>query len=393
MKRFLGNWGIKMVYFLKADAFLLEKEERRGGYLTVQDGKFGPFVESVPENETILDFSGYTIAPGLFDTHIHGISGYDVMDGTVEALQSISSSIMALGVTRFLPTTLTSSNEDLSQTIQAIIEATKLGLPGAKAEGIFLEGPYFTEKHKGAQNPKYFQDPSFTEFQAWQNLAEQSVVKIAIAPERKGALDFIHKVTEAGVKVGIAHSDADFDTCVDAVGAGADIFIHLYNGMSGLHHRNPGIVGACFREKDTFAELICDGHHVHPEAANLAYKLKGKNLVLITDCMRAGQMPDGTYTLGEFPVVLKNGIARTESGNLAGSTLTLIDGVKNLWKWSRKPFHEIWHLASLSPARSLGRDHELGSIEQGKVADYVVLDSNWSVHAVAIDGEIKFKDE
>jgi N-acetylglucosamine-6-phosphate deacetylase len=382
---------MKMVYFLKADAFLLETEERQGGYLTVEDGKFGSFVEKVPVNETVLDFSGYTIAPGLFDTHIHGISGYDVMDGTVEAIQAISSSIMAFGVTRFLPTTLTSSNEDLIQSIQAITEAVKRGLPGAKSEGIFLEGPYFTEKHKGAQNPKYFRDPSLEEFQAWQNLAEQSIVKIAIAPERSGAFDFIREVAETGVKVGIAHSDADFDTCVNATCAGADIFIHLFNGMSGLHHRNPGVVGACFREKATFAELIGDGHHVHPEAANLAYEIKGTNLVLITDCMRAGQMPDGTYQLGEFPVVMKNGIARTESGNLAGSTLTLIDGVKNLWKWSGKPFHEIWHLASLSPARSLGREKELGSIDQGKVADFVVLDSNLNVHAVAIDGEIKFQ--
>lgn len=380
-----------MTYFIKADHYLLENELKSEGFLQVDCGKFGTFVDKVPENAAVVDWSGYTIAPGLFDTHIHGVNGHDIMDGSVEAVQGISGSILPLGVTRFLPTTLTSSKEDLNAAISAVEEAVQQGLSGAQSEGIFLEGPYFTEKHKGAQNPSYFCDPDYAEFQEWQRLAEDSIVKIALAPEREGSYEFIRSVSADGVLPSLAHTDADFDCCRDAVDAGARNFVHLFNGMSGLHHREPGVVGAAMTDTSTFAELICDGHHVHPEVAVLAERVKGEKLSLITDCMRAGLMPDGNYHLGEFPVVMKDGIARTETGSLAGSTLKLIDGVKNLYAWSGKPLYDIWHRASLSPAASLGRDDELGSIASGKIADYVVIDDDISVQAVAVSGDIRYR--
>lgn len=379
-----------MTYFIKADHFLLENEVKHNGYLEVRNGRFGSFVEEVPDNMTVMDWSGYTIAPGLFDTHIHGINGYDIMDGSVEAVHGISESILPLGVTRFLPTTLTSSKEDLDAAISAVYKAVNQGLAGAQSEGIFLEGPYFTEKHKGAQNPDYFRDPNYAEFQKWQLLAGGSIVKIALAPERKGALEFIRSVQNDGVLASIAHTNASFACCIQAVDAGARNFVHLFNGMSGLHHREPGVSGAALTDGRAFAELICDGHHVHPEVAVLAAQIKGDKLLLITDCMRAGLMPDGNYKLGEFPVVMKEGIARTETGSLAGSTLKLIDGVKNLYTWSGKPLYEIWHHASLSPASSLGRENVLGSITDGKVADYVVIDDDINVQATAVAGEIKY---
>lgn len=382
-----------MTYFIKADRFLLENEEKQGGYLKVSNGRFGSFVETIPHNTTIVDWSGYTVAPGLFDTHIHGISGHDIMDGTVEAVHGISESILPLGVTRFLPTTLTSSKEDLNTAIAAVNSAVNQGLKGARSEGIFLEGPYFTEKHKGAQNPDYFRDPDYAEFQEWQHIAGGSIVKIALAPEREGALEFIRLAHQDGVLASIAHTDAGFNRSRQALDTGAGNFVHLFNGMSGLHHREPGVVGAALTEGRAFAELICDGHHVHPEVASLTAHIKGDKLILITDCMRAGLMPDGNYQLGEFPVVMKDGIARTEAGSLAGSTLKLMDGVKNLHEWSGKPLHEIWHRASLSPAASLGRDNELGSISDGKIADYVVIDDNISVQAAAVAGEVKYKKE
>src|SRR5690625_990219 len=160
-----------MTFLIKADRFLLENEEKKGGYLEVNNGRFGSFIETVPDNATLIDWSGYTVAPGLFDTHIHGINGHDIMDGSVEAVHAISESILPLGVTRFLPTTLTSSKEDLKLAISAVSEAVKQGLGGAQSEGIFLEGPYFTEKHKGAQNPDYFRDPDLAEFLEWQQTA------------------------------------------------------------------------------------------------------------------------------------------------------------------------------------------------------------------------------
>lgn len=382
-----------MTYFIKADKFLLEKEEKTGGYLPVENGLFGEFVNEVPNDVEIIDWSGYTIAPGLFDSHIHGVNGHDIMDGTTEAVQEISKSILSIGVTRFLPTTLTSSKTDLDQAIIAIKEAVKRGLPGAESEGIFLEGPYFTEKHKGAQNPIYFRDPDVEEFLEWQKLADGSIVKIALAPERENTLDFVEQVSSEGVLVSIAHTDASHDRCKQAVDAGAKNFVHLFNGMTGLHHRDPGVVGAALTDSRAYAELVCDGFHVHPDVATLAMQVKQEKLVLITDCMQAGLMPDGNYFLGEFPVVMKDGVARTETGSLAGSTLKLIDGVKNLQKWSNEPLYKIWHLGSLSPAQSLGRATELGSIASGKVADYVVLDQDLAVQATAVAGEVKYKKD
>ncbi|GGK03814.1 N-acetylglucosamine-6-phosphate deacetylase [Lentibacillus kapialis] len=382
-----------MTYVIKADWFLLENEAREGGYLHVSDGRFGAFADEAPAEADIVDWSGYTVAPGLFDTHIHGVNGYDIMDGSTAAVHGISESILPHGVTRFLPTTLTSSKDDLKRAISSVRDAVKHGLSGAQSEGIFLEGPYFTEKHKGAQNPDYFCDPDYDEFQAWQQLADDAIVKIALAPERNGALEFIRSVSDEGVLLSLAHTDASFDRCREAVDAGARNFVHLFNGMSGLHHREPGVAGAALTEGRAFSELICDGHHVHPEVAAFAARTKEEKLMLITDCMRAGLMPDGNYQLGELPVVMKDGIARTEAGSLAGSTLRLIDGVRNLQAWSGRPLYEIWHRASLSPAVSLGRENELGSIAEGKAADYVVIDADVSVQAVAVSGELKYFKE
>ncbi|MBU5268096.1 N-acetylglucosamine-6-phosphate deacetylase [Virgibacillus proomii] len=380
-----------MNYYIKADQFMLEDRMLEAGYLAITDGRFGEWSSSLPEEAEVVDWSGYTIAPGLFDTHIHGINGYDVMDGTKEAVHHISKALLSLGVTRFLPTTLTSSTDALEQAISATVEATNEGLLGALSEGIYLEGPFFTERYKGAQNPKYFRDPDIDLFQQWQQLANYTIVKIALAPERKAAIDFIKELSDCNILVSIGHSDASYDCSKRAIQAGARNFVHLFNGMSGLHHRNPGVAGTALMTNDTFAELICDSHHVHPDVANFAWQVKGEKIVLITDCMRAGLMPDGHYYLGEFPVVMQDGTARTETGSLAGSTLKLIDGVKHLQSWSHRPLHEVWHLASLSPAKSLGRGHELGSIHPGKYADYVVVDNELMIHATAVNGEVKFQ--
>lgn len=377
-----------MDFYLKADQFLLEEENKQGSYLHIQEGRFGEFVKELPEDAKVVDWSGYTIAPGLFDTHIHGVRGHDVMDGTKEAIHEMSKTLLEIGVTRFLPTTLTSSKADLEKAIIAVKEAVDEGLAGAKSEGIFLEGPSFTEKYKGAQNPSYFIDPKIEDYERWQKLADGQIVKIALAPEREGALTFIQTLQDK-VLMSIAHSNASYDRCLEANEAGAKNYVHLFNGMSGLHHREPGVVGAAFISDDSYAELIADGHHVHPDVATLSLKIKEDKLMLISDCMRAGLMPDGQYHLGEFEVTMQDGMARLENGSLAGSTLALIDGVLNVQKWSGQPLHKVWHLASLTPAKSLGIDHRLGSIATGKLADFVVLDDKNQIVAVAIEGQVK----
>ncbi|SDI74433.1 N-acetylglucosamine-6-phosphate deacetylase [Natribacillus halophilus] len=376
-----------MNYYVKADRFLLEDMETGPAYLQIINGKFG-LIRDFPSDEDakIIDWSGYTIAPGLFDTHIHGGDGVDVMDGDANSIHQLSDHIVASGVTRFLPTTLTSSIEDLENSVGAVRQAVEEGLRGAQSEGVFLEGPFFTEKYKGAQNPAYFLDPDYNIFSKLQDLSGGMIRKIALAPERAGSLEFIQQMVKEGVAVGLAHTDASSACCQKAHAYGASIYVHLFNGMKGLHHREPGVVGAGLNEKEAFTELICDGHHVHPEVVGLVENIKKDKLLLITDCMRAGGKPDGTYMLGEFEIQMEDGVARTESGSLAGSTLRLIDGVKNIHYWANIPLHESWQRASLSPAKSLGLHENLGSIEEGKAADFVVLDKDMNIKTVAING-------
>lgn len=379
-----------MEYVIKAKQFITEDGMKKGAYLHIKNEQFGGFVDEVPEHIEVVDFSAYTIAPGLFDTHIHGIKGYDVMDGKSVAIQELSKALVEVGVTRFLPTTLTSSAESLEQAIIAVTNAVDEGLSGAQSEGIFLEGPYFTERYKGAQNPAYFSDPSVEQFLKWQLLAKGQIVKIALAPEREDALSFIERLRDE-IVISLGHTDASLEQCVAALDQGASVFVHLYNGMSGMHHRQPGVVGAALSRPDAFAEMICDGHHVHPNVAALTARLKGKQLVLISDCMRAGLMPDGDYHLGEFAVKMENGIARTETGSLAGSTLTLLQAVRNLAAWSGLPLYEVWHYASLSPAKSVGKSDVIGSIAPGKYADFVVLNEELDLVSTYVDGVEKFR--
>lgn len=379
-------------YLIKAGEIWHETGIIHDQFIEVKQGIFQRLVTTPNADLPIINAENEIVAPGLFDTHIHGISGYDVMDGTEEAIHKISESLGSIGVTRFLPTTLTSNDEQLEQAIVSTAKAMESGLKGAKSEGIFLEGPYFTEKYKGAQNPAYFKDPKLEEYEKWMQLSNNKIVKIALAPERENTLTFIQKVTKDGIIVSIAHTDADHLTCKEAIKAGASVFTHLFNGMRGLHHREPGVVGAALSNQ-SFTELIADGHHVSPDLMNLIYQLKGQQTVLITDCMQAGLMPDGDYMLGEFPVVIKDGIARMETGSLAGSTLVLKDAAANFADWTNASLSEAWHLASLSPAKSMRLDDKIGSIKEGKVADFVIMNKDLEIQQTAVEGKVIFHKE
>ena len=314
------------------------------------------------------------------------------MDNDVEALRTISEGLPSCGVTSYLPTTLTASRELLADVCQTIGDnATTLG--GAKIRGIFLEGPFFSEKYKGAQNPKYMGDPKSEILDEWQERAGGWVKKIAIAPEREGAVDFIKHAKTKDIYVALAHTDATYEDCKNAVEAGANIFVHTYNGMRGLHHREPGVVGAALTLPNVFDELICDGHHVHPVSASIVMKCCGHDHVaLITDCMRAGGMGECESMLGEFPVIVKDGTARLrDGGSLAGSILELIQGVQNVVKWGIATPHEAITMASLVPAKSVGIDDVCGRIDPGYAADFIVLDDDLQLKATYLDGKPYFE--
>lgn len=380
-------------YFIYADRFFLKGGVETEGYLAIIDGHFGTFVKEKPDGK-IVDYSGRWIAPGLVDTHIHGFLGHDVMDNNFDGIKEMSKGLLSCGVTSFLPTTLTAGVETLNEVTASIGEHYK-EVEGAKIQGIFFEGPFFTEEHKGAQNPGYFSDPDIEVFNHWQKLANGLIRKIALAPERQGAADFIQAVTKQGVVVALGHSSAAYAEAKAAVHAGASIFVHTYNGMSGLNHREPGMVGAAMNTKEATAELICDGHHVHPAAAEILIRTKTpEKTALITDCMRAGGMPDGEYTLGEFPVDVKNGAARlTSNGSLAGSILQLFDGVKNVVDWDIVTVEEAIKMASFVPAKSVNIDDRCGSIQSGLPADFLVIRPDMTLLETYLDGHSMYKNE
>lgn len=377
-----------MEKYIKAHKIFLEDRVQENVFLEIIDNKFGEILTALPNGESYIDYGEYFIAPGFVDTHIHGMVGHDVMDATREGLLAISEASAKIGVTSFLPTTLTASSDDTKRAIENIAK-NYTDVRGAKVQGIFLEGPFFAEKFKGAQNPNYFLDPNIELLREWKDCAKNLPIKIAIAPERNGSMEFIKKAKEMGVYVALAHSNATYEQAKEAVDNGASIFVHTYNAMSPLHHRMPGMVGAALTLKDVFAELICDGHHVHPVSAEIVVKMrKPSSVALVTDCMSAGCMPEGKYKLGEFDVTVKDGTARMNDGNLAGSILLLKDAVKNVISWGIASELEAIQMASIVPAKSVGIDNVAGKIEKGRAGDFVVLDKNFDLVATYIDGEL-----
>lgn len=377
-----------MTRYLAADVFYLPFETKKGGYLALNDGHFGEWHSEVPEGVEIIDYIGYQIAPGLVDTHIHGYANWDVMDCVEEGIHKMSEGLLSTGVTSFLPTTLTSSSEQLEKAA-AVVAAVAGSEKGAKIKGIYFEGPYFTEEYKGAQNPAYMKNPSLAEFETWQKAAKGLIKKIALAPERDGVAEFVSTVTKEGVVVALGHSNATYAEAKAAVDAGASVWVHVYNGMRGLTHRELGMVGSAYTIPNTYAEWIGDGHHSVPKAGEILLTQKGyEHVALITDCMRAGGCPDGDYFLGEFPVIVENGTARLKNGgSLAGSILKLKDGVKNVVNWGLATPAEAIHMASYVPAVSVGIDDTCGQIKAGYAADFIVLDKDLELVATYLNGQ------
>ncbi|MFR2627794.1 MAG: N-acetylglucosamine-6-phosphate deacetylase, partial [Collinsella sp.] len=264
-------------YAIKADKFFLPAGPQLGGYLMVEDGVFGAWQADEPACE-IKDYSGTWIAPGMVDTHIHGFYNHATTDNDAEGINISSTELARRGTTSWLPTTFTDGVEQIKDACAAIAQADEERGPefcGARIQGIYLEGPFFTMKHVGAQNPAYLIDPSEKVFDEWQEAAGGRIVKSAMAAERDGAAAYAAALSAKGVVTCIGHSDATYDECAAAINAGASCFTHTYNGQRGLHHREPGVVGAAMTTSNTYAEIICDGKHVHPAAIKALLQAKG----------------------------------------------------------------------------------------------------------------------
>ncbi len=341
--------------------------------------------------DEIIDGKGQFLSPGFIDIHNHGNSGYDFMDATVEAIDSIGKFHLQNGVTSYLGTVLTQSYENIIKAVKNITyyENKK---DSSQILGIHLEGPFFSHSKKGAQPDKFIRDPDISFIKELIKISDYKLKMISIAPEKNGAPELIRYLKENNIIVSMAHSDATYEEAINGINHGATISTHLYNGMRSFNHREPGIVGASLTDDRVYCELICDRIHLHDAAIKLALKAKGTDkAVLVSDAMRAAGLKDGEFELGGQKVMVINGEARLSDGSLAGSTLNLNKAVYNMVKFLHVPIHEAVKMASLSPARAIGVHVNKGSIEVGKDADMLLLDDNVNISCVIKGGNVIFK--
>lgn len=344
----------------------------------------------VPENAEIIDAEGGFVAPGLIDMHIHGYLCKDVCDGEEESIRIISKGLLSNGVTGYLPTTMTEDMKVIRKALEvcrSLKEESKTW-DGSIILGCHAEGPFISESKKGAQDAKYILKPDASFVKEYKDI----IKTITLAPETD-TNDFtaIREICrDTDVVVSMGHTSADFETAMASINAGVKHVTHLFNAMTPLAHRAPGVVGAALNG-DVSTELIVDTFHVDSSLYNILWKLKGRKLCFITDCLPAGGLPEGEYTLGGQKIIYKGIVCRLEDGTVAGSVLHLNKGVWNVYENSDIPLYECVNCASLNPATVIGIDKIKGSLETGKDADIIITDSQFNVKKTIIAGEIKYE--
>ena len=338
----------------------------------------------------IIDHEGY-VSPGFIDIHVHGAGGADVMDGSLESLERISKCLIQSGTTGFLATTMTMEQSKILKaldTVKTVIEAPQERRQnfGADILGVHLEGPFISPDYKGAQDAKNIQKPTSKWIQAYLDI----IKIITLAPEMDEDFAFIKEMKKTGVVLSMGHTGCDFETACSAFDAGVDHVTHCFNAMTGLHHRQPGAVGATFAKPFT-TELITDGVHVHKGFIETFVNMKSKDKVIfVTDAMRASFLEEGTYDLGGQKVIVKDGAPRLEDGTLAGSVHRMDKALTNVKENSNFKLNEIVNMLSLNPAKRLGLENEMGSIEVGKYANLILLSNDLQVEEVIIRGIRKY---
>ncbi len=369
--------------FLVNAAYLDQDFRLVRGDLEIEGGRIRQVGEKLSwsQNDLVVDCQGYTIVPGFVDVHIHGCAGADTCDGKRESIDAMAEFLLTKGVTSFCPTTMTVDREEIEAALLAAKACVDQPGPGARVVGVNMEGPFIAAARKGAQKEEAILPPDPELFRHFQELSGGIVRLVDIAPEQPGGLAFIREVKDL-CAVSIAHTTANYDQAKESFDAGITHATHLFNAMSGLHHRDPGVVGAVFDDSRVYAELICDGFHIHPAALRAAFQVLGDRALVISDSMRANGMPEGEpFDLGGQMVTVREGKATLADGTIAGSVSNLHQEVKNLVRFGI-PLEQAVKAASLIPARSIGLEEEIGSIAPGKRADLVVLDENLDIVAV-----------
>ncbi|MBQ7827630.1 MAG: N-acetylglucosamine-6-phosphate deacetylase [Clostridia bacterium] len=328
--------------------------------------------DALPEGE-VISLGGKYVIPGLVDVHSHGRGGFDFNTASPEDYEKIALSYAKAGTTSVMPTLASDTLDSLEASVKAIAEYENT--PGYAAfAGVHLEGRYLSHTKRGAHPEWLLSSPSCDEIKRFKTLAEDTRMRLSIAPEIEGSDDMIHAALELGVTVSAAHTDANYEQLIHAVDEGVTGFTHTFNCMRPIHHRDPGGAGAALLCDRAYAEFICDGMHIAPEMILLSHKVKDPDkLVLITDSMEAAGCPDGEYSIAGLPVFVKDGKAVNIEGTLAGSTLDMFTGMVNYMKFCSIPLEEALPKATINPAKMICADGELGSIAAGKRADLIII--------------------
>jgi len=333
------------------------------------------------------------IVPGFIDQHIHGAAGADAMDGTVDALSTIANAVASEGTTGFLATTMTQSPENILKAMSAVKDYIALkSEKGAAVLGIHLEGPFISQKHVGAQPPEYVAKPDVEVFKKYNEACANSIKIVSLAPEEENAEQLIRYLNEVGIVASVGHSDAGYEQIEKARSWGLKNVTHTFNAQKGLHHREVGTVGSAMLFDDLNAEAICDTIHLSVPAIKLLIKNKPHDkFTLITDSMRAKHLSDGISELGGQEVIVKNGEARLRNGALAGSILKMNEAIKNLVLKCNVPFLDAIDYATINPAKNLNLDDKIGSIKQGKNADFAIMNGEFEIVCTIRNGNVIFQ--
>lgn len=344
----------------------------------------------IPDDADIIDAKGGYVAPGLIDMHIHGYLGKDVCDGEEESIRTISNGLIKNGVTGYCPTTMTVDMKVIKKALEvcrSLKEESKTW-GGSEILGCHAEGPFISESKKGAQDPKYILKPDAAFVKEYADII--SVITLAPETDTEEFSAIKEIANNTNVVVSMGHTSADYETALNSTKVGVKHVTHLFNAMTPLVHRAPGVVTAALNS-DASCELIVDTFHVNPAFYDMLYTLKGRKLVFITDCLPAGGLPFGEYTLGGAKIIYRDIVCRLEDGTVAGSVLQLNKGVWNVYTNSNIPLNECVNGASLNPATTLGIADKKGSLEVGKDADIIITDAQFNIQKTIKKGEIKYE--
>jgi N-acetylglucosamine-6-phosphate deacetylase len=383
-------------FLIKGLKVYTEQKSIKHGAVLVENGKIADIFtheqhQRFCEKITYQFSANSHLIPGFIDLHMHGCKGYDIMDGTDEALNTICQTLPKEGTTSFLATTLSLANDKIEKALDNIKQFKKKKCQGAEILGIHLEGPFISQKKPGIHNTEYLQKPTINLFQKWQELSDQLIKIVTLAPEVENAFELINYLSKNKIIPAIGHSNASFEDTIKAIQAHCTYATHLFNAMSIIHQRHPGCAIACLLHHDVYCEIIADNIHLHPAMIHLAQRLKGyEKLILVTDSMRGKCMPDGIYDLGGKQVTVKNNQAKFNN-TIAGSTLSMIDAFKNVKDNLHCTIEDLIKMTATNPARVLNILDKKGTISKNKDADLIVLDESLDLKFTVCRGKIVYE--